>query len=906
MKYFNNLNPLAVAIALGIGLATGGLPAAHADAAPASVAQMQQDNVLRATLDNGLRVVILRNTLAPTVTTQITYHVGGFDTPKGFPGTAHALEHMMFRDSTGMSNEQLTEMSGKMGGDFNAFTTSDATQYYFVAPSQYLETLLHIEAIRMRSAKLTDKDWSLEKGAIEQEVSRDISDPETLAFQQAQGVLFAGTGYAEDALGTRPSFDKTTGATLRSVYDRWYGPNNATLVIAGDVDPQDALAKVKKLFGPIDKIALPAAHAPVKLESFKPQTISRSTPKATGSVMYLYRTPGYQSKDGAALQVLQDVLSNARSKLSDLAAQGKVLSADAQAAPFSQAGIFAIEAGFAKGGDKDRAAAELNRVIEELLKNGVSPELVEAAKRNESAQYEFSKNNPTGLASSWSHALVWQGLNSPQEALDQILAVTPQDVDRVARKYLTPDQRITVVLTPSADGKRPPDSHGFGGTETFASNATLDAPLPSWASEALAKLELPHWTLDPVKMKLSNGITLIVQPESVSKTVTVMGHVDHDDNLQEPNGQEGVGKLLGSLFDYGTTSLDRNAFHAALDEAAATESAGPDFSVAVPSANFGRGMQLLADNELHPALLDKAFKVQQETLARTLAGELQSPNYKMFRALHEGLLPAGDPALRQAVPATVDKLTLADAKDYYAKTYRPDMTTIVVVGNVTPEQAKTEVEKYFGAWQASGPRPDVIPKPVSLNPAGYTVVPNAYASQDTVFMGQMLDLNLHDSNRYALELGNEILGSNGFASRLMLDIRVRHGYAYGASSQISFDRSRSILYVYYGSDAEKVKPVDQLILKNLDEMRNTPMSAGELTNARQALIRLIPLEVSSVDGIARSLLTWSYKGEPLDQPMVAAKSYLQLTAQQVQNAFKTYVKPANLMQVVTGPAPKQH
>jgi zinc protease len=270
------------------------------------------------------------------------------------------------------------------------------------------------------------------------------------------------------------------------------------------------------------------------------------------------------------------------------------------------------------------------------------------------------------------------------------------------------------------------------------------------------------------------------------------------------------------------------------------------------------------------------------------------------------LLPAGDPALRQAVPATVDKLTLADAKDYYAKTYRPDMTTIVVVGNVTPEQAKTEVEKYFGAWQASGPRPDVIPKPVSLNPAGYTVVPNAYASQDTVFMGQMLDLNLHDSNRYALELGNEILGSNGFASRLMLDIRVRHGYAYGASSQISFDRSRSILYVYYGSDAEKVKPVDQLILKNLDEMRNTPMSAGELTNARQALIRLIPLEVSSVDGIARSLLTWSYKGEPLDQPMVAAKSYLQLTAQQVQNAFKTYVKPANLMQVVTGPAPKQH
>ncbi len=905
MKQHGKLAPLALGILLGIGFSAGGMPAASAAAAPATTAPQASGHVIRATLANGLRVVIVRDPLAPMVTTQITYLAGSYETPKGFPGTAHALEHMMFRNSKGMTGAQLNEMTGKMGAENNAFTTNDATQYFFVAPAQYLGMLLRIEAIRMRGAQLTDKDWDLEKGAIEQEVSRDISDPGYLAFQQVERTLYAGTGYAEDALGSRPTFDKTNGKVLQGFYNKWYLPNDAILVIAGDVDPQATLAKVKALFGPIARGKVPE-RAPVELEPFKPQTIAKTTPDATGTVQYMFRTPGQRSKDYAAMQVLMDVLNNSRSTLSDLAAQGKVLSADAGMQPFVHGGIGYVEVGFPKGGDSKQAQGHLDGVIQHLLKNGVPADLVEAAKRQEKAQYEFSKNSPMQLAESWSQALAWQGLDSPREALDQILAVTPQDVDRVARQYLKPDQRMTVVLTPNPNGKRPPNSNGFGGTESFASNDKLDAPLPEWAAKRLKQLQMPHWTLDPVRMQLDNGITLIVQPTHVSKTVTLYGRVDSNEDLQAPKGQEGVGRLLGSLFDYGTTTLDRAAFHKALDAIAATESGGSSFSLAVPSVNFDKGMQLLAENELHPALPAKAFGVQQETLARTLAGELQSPRYKMFRALDKGLLPAGDPGLRQATPKTVDALSLADVKDYFAKVYRPDMTTMVIVGDVTAAQAKSEVEKYFGAWKATGPKPDVVPKPVPANPAGYTVVPNAYASQDQVFMGQMLDLNIHNPDRYALELGNEVLGGNGFASRLMVDIRVKHGYAYGAGSFMNFDRSRSILYVYYGSDAAKVKPVDTLVLQNLDEMRDSPVKADELLNAKQAQIRSIPLGVSSVNSIARSLLGWSINGEPLDEPMVAAKNYLNLTATQVQDAFRKYVKPANLVQVVQGPTPKQH
>lgn len=898
----NKINQIALAILLGCGLAVGSVAPVSAEAPMAAAAQ---GNVLRSTLDNGLRVVIVRDTLAPMVTTQITYMAGSYETPAGFPGTAHALEHMMFRDSKGLSGSQLNEMTGKMGAENNAFTTNDATQFFFVAPAQYVDLLLKIEATRMRGAQLTDKDWALEKGAIEQEVSRDISDPGYLAFMEAERALYAGTGYAEDALGSRPTFDKTTGKVLQGFYDSWYVPNNALLVIAGDVDPEQTLSRIKELFGPIARHDTPA-RTPVKLSAFKPSTIAKTTPQGTGSVQFMYRMPGMQSKDYAASQVLMDVLGNARSSLSELAAQGKVLSSDAGVQPFSHGGIGVIEVGFPKGGDSAQAQKHLDDVIAGLLKSGASPELVAAAKRSELAQAEFKKNSAVQLASSWSQALAWQGLDSPDEAEQRIRDVTAADVDRVAREYLKPDARVTVVLTPDPNGKRPPNSQGFGGSEKFGSDDKLDVPLPAWASTTLAKLDMPHWTLNPVSMKLDNGITLIVQPTFVSKTITVAGHIDHDAKLQEPVGKDGIGRLLASLFDYGTTTLDRSAFHKALDDIAATESAGDGFGLAVPTAGFDRGMQLLADNELHPALPESAFTVQQQTLSRTLAGELQSPQYKMFRALGRGLLPAGDPGLREATPQTVDKLTLADARAYFAQTYRPDLTTIVVVGDVTPDQAKSTVEKYFGDWKASGPKPDVIPKPVPLNPASYAVVPNSYASQDQVLMGQMLDVNLANPDRYALALANNVLGGNGFASRLMVDIRVKHGFAYTASSGLNIDRSRSMFYVYYGSDPDKVAPADALVLQNIESLQNTPIKAAELDNARQFEIRSIPLGVSSVNGIARSLLSWSWHGEPLDQPMVAAKYYIDLTAQQVQDACGKYLKPKNLVQVVQGPDPKKH
>jgi len=175
-------------------------------------------SILRATLPNGLRVIIVRNTLAPVVATSVNYLTGSVETPPGFPGTAHAQEHMMFRGSPGLSTEQLADIGSVMGGNFNANTRESLTQYLFTVPAEDLDVALHVEAVRMQAVLDSAADWQQERGAIEQEVAQDLSNPSYILISKIRSAMFAGTPYAYDALGTRPSFQKTTAGMLKNLH----------------------------------------------------------------------------------------------------------------------------------------------------------------------------------------------------------------------------------------------------------------------------------------------------------------------------------------------------------------------------------------------------------------------------------------------------------------------------------------------------------------------------------------------------------------------------------------------------------------------------------------------------------------------------------------------------------------
>ena len=283
-------------------------------AEPAGLSVSVPGGVLRATLPNGLRVVVIPDRLAPVVTTEMNYLAGSNDAPEGFPGTAHALEHMMFRGSEGLDRDQLAEIGALLGGVYNADTTETVTQYTYTVPADDLSVALRIEALRMHGLTLSQADWEQERGAIDQEVSRDLSSPVYNYLTQAQAILFHGTPYQHDALGTRPSFEKTDAALIRRFYETWYAPNNAILVIAGDVQPDDALARAKAAFGDVPSRPVPA-HAAFAVQPVKPETLTLDTNFPVGLVTIAYRMPGLKYDDFAAADILSDVLASERGAL---------------------------------------------------------------------------------------------------------------------------------------------------------------------------------------------------------------------------------------------------------------------------------------------------------------------------------------------------------------------------------------------------------------------------------------------------------------------------------------------------------------------------------------------------------------------------------------------------------------
>jgi len=884
----------------GLGLILLLLWAAVAFAATGEAARDQ--DVLRATLDNGLRVVVVRNSLAPVVTTMMNYLVGSNEAPQGFPGTAHAQEHMMFRGSPGLSANQLADITASMGGDFNADTQQMVTQYFFTVPAEYLDVALHIQAIRMRGVLDTEKLWSEERGAIEQEVARDMSNPEYVFYTKLLAAMFKGTAYSHDALGTRPSFQETTGAMLKKFHDAWYVPNNAILVIVGDVQPEKVLAEVKKMFSAIPSKELPA-RPEFNFEPVKPDTLNLTTDLPYGLAVISFRLPGTDSPDYPAAEILSDVLSSQRGKLYDLVPKGEALYAGFSLNQLPKASLGYALAAYPKGGDGKALIAKVKNILMEEVKNGVSTDLVQAAIRQEVAGAEFQKNSVSGLAMAWSDALAVQGLESPSEAVKALQKVTLAEVNSVAKKYLDPEHAIVAILTPQASGQ-PVSTKSFGGVESFAPKQTKGVKLPEWAQSALQRISVPPSTVNPVVDTLANGITLIVQKESISNTISVYGHIKNNPDLQVPKGQEGVGQVLDQLFDYGTTSLDRLAFQKALDDIAASENAGTDFSVQILADKFDRGVQLLADNQLNPALPEPAFKIIRRQVAASLAGELRSPDYLFGRAIDSALVPAKDPTLRQATPQSVSSLTLQDVKAYYQQVFRPDMTTIVVIGNVNPSEAKEVVAKYFSGWKATGPKPDVTLPPVPPNKLSNTVVPDASRVQDQVTLSETIGLTRSNPDYYALELGNHILGGGFYATRFYQDLRENTGLVYYVSSSFDVGKTRAFYTVNYGCDPPNVEKARAIVIRDLKAMQTTLPAPHELLQAKAMLLREIPLSESSLNSIAGGLIHRAANNLPLDEPTVAAHHYEKITAEQVKAAFSKWLRPDDLVQVIEGPNPQ--
>ena len=874
----------------------------------ASVSSVASPQVLSAqpsaatetTLSNGMRVILLPNALAPVATVVMEYGVGSDEDT--IPGIAHATEHMMFRGTSDISPTQFADVADRMGADYNAQTSNESTYYYFKIPSVYVGLALRLEADRMTGAAMRENDWESERKAIEQEVRAWQSRPGyAIGLKMAELLYGEKSPLAAPTVGTIEGFDAMHAADIASFYRAWYHPNNATLIVSGDIDAPQLLATVRQLFDGIPSVTLPKRPS-AAMPPLAATTLRDTFDFPVGIFGLLYRAPGATDPDyGASLVILQ-VLNNARGELADLTATGKLLVAFGMVGALPDSGSAFVVGAAPPGGSVDAAADLVSSALARYRTAGLPPDLIASAKLKLLSELAYKDASISGMAFAWADAAT-QRLASPYSVLESVAKLSAADVDRVFNSYYSPQHQIVALLQPTPL-KATPKVDASGAQENVRYTPSANEPLPDWAIVPLAtRPQVPQLSKKETVFRLANGLTVVTVPESVSPTIVVKGDVDTDPLYLEPPGREGVARLTDELIGWGTTGYDRKAYAAETDAIAARVTLGSTFGATVTSGHFDRAMQLLADGMLHPAFPSDGFAASKMKTLQLLSAAEEVPAAQAQIAQNDALYAPGDPRRRRATPESVAAISPADVRRWYALAFRPDLATISIVGDVNPRSARSIVARYFGRWKAFGKPPSfnhAIPSRKAPARQSITIKSRAL-TQSQVTLKEVLPMRRNDPDYVPLLLANTMLSGEGTGSLLFDELRIRDGYVYSVDSNFDVDQDGATFSISYASDPKDVDRAQAAAVAILRRLQSAPLDDAALQRAKALLAAQRVLPLDSYDGIASDMLTRTDDGETPAQTDAFWHQVLTLTPAQLQAAMRRKLRPDAFMRVVLEP-----
>ncbi len=411
--------------------------------------------VTNTVLDNGMEVVVIEDHRAPVVVHMVWYKIGGADEPLGKSGIAHFLEHLMFKATDDMESGEFSEVVAENGGSDNAFTSYDATAYFQRVASDRLGLMMSMEAERMTDLLLTEDHVATERDVILEERAQRVENrPGALLNEQMSAALFMNHPYGIPLIGWQHEMEGLTREDALSFYRDFYAPNNAVLVVAGDVEPDDVIALAKEHYGPIDANERLSPRArPLEPVPRAPRRVTLTDERVgTPYVMRNYIAPARRSEDqseAAALVFLSEILggSSATSVL------GQALEFDQKIAVSTWAGYSAdmldlsqFSLGVVPAQDVTLEAAEaaLDAEIARFFETGIDPEQFERIKTRIRANDIYAQDSARGLGNRYGRALTTGLTVADVEAWPDVLqSVTPEDVMTVARKVLQPTHSVT-------------------------------------------------------------------------------------------------------------------------------------------------------------------------------------------------------------------------------------------------------------------------------------------------------------------------------------------------------------------------------------------------------------------------------------------------------------------------------
>lgn len=866
-------------------------------------------------LPNGLKVLIKEVHAAPVVVVDMWYKVGSRNERPGLTGASHLLEHMTYKGTKAFGKDEMRALAKRNGAVDNGATFYDYTHYYTTIASDRLELPLRIEAGRMSSALIEQKELDAERVVVRSELEGRENSAGSLLYNEMMAVAFKAHPYHWPVIGWRSDVEQTTAAQLRDYYRTYYLPNNATLVIVGDVDTAMTMAMVRKHFGRIKRGPAPVQTVTPEPEQRGPRRVTVARQGSMAFMSIMWHVPSLTHADGPALMLLEQVLGTGRlSRLYQAVVEKEVgVGAWSSAMLQRDSGIFLVGGSAAQGKPVEPIEKVLLTEVERIKTDPPSKEELARALRQTEAALIFENDSVTQQADQLGEMETLTGDWRNLEALPaRLRAVTPDDISRVARTYLTVNNSTTGIFQPTAKAGK--ENAASAGQVSAMPAGYRDAPaaaterIPAGMRRPDGQPAVTNTKVTRERFVLDNGLVLIVQENHANPTVAVHATL-RAGKAYDPPGRKGLADFVVSLLDRGTTTRSATQIAEEMENAGAEINTATGWETAVLrgkalSQDSGLLLRNLADLVRHPAFPDdERRKLRSLTLA-SLAFERDMPKSSAYRNLYRALLPEGHPYRLPSFDEEeegVKAITREDLVAFHQAHFTPDAMILTVVGDVDANAVRAAVARDFGDWTAPKYVPLAFPA-VAPAPAAKIVTTIPDKSQVDIYLGTASTLTRKAPDYYAADVMNMILGGGGaLNSRLGDVVRDRNGLAYGIYSTFHASTQAGPWYAVLGVNPANTDKAVALVKDEMIRMRDQGVTAKEVADAVAYLTGSQAIAMETNAAIAATLENAEYFGLGLDFPEKENSYYYAVTREQVNAAAKAYLHPDNLVVSISGP-----
>jgi predicted Zn-dependent peptidase len=887
------------------------------------------------TLDNGLRVVVHTDRKAPVVAVSVWYGVGSKHEPKGKTGFAHLFEHLMFNGSENSPGDYFEPLQQVGATDFNGTTWLDRTNYFQTVPTGALERALFLESDRMGYllGAVTQEKLDNQRGVVQNEKRQGDNQPYGLVrYATFEGLFPKGHPYRHSTIGSMADLNGASLADVHQWFKDNYGPNNAVLVLAGDVDLATAKTLVEKYFGDIKRgPAIKPVNAPVPTLS-APKTEVMKDRVATTRIYRFWAVPGLNDKEAAALEAAAGVLGGLSSSRLDnaLVRDEKIaVSVSAFVQSFVHAGVFQVQADVKPGEEPAKVGARLDAIIAKFIAEGPTPdELNRAIVSSVSGQIGGLEavggfgGKAVTLAEG---ALYSNDAGFYKKQLAEAAALTPKSVQASAKKWLS---RPVFSLIVEPGERTETGAERGGGIVSSGPEAQLFAPQfyrdPNSADAVLQpqtavdRSKLPEiGALAPLQFpaieraKLSNGIEVYLTRRTAVPRFQV--NVTFDAGYAaDPKPALGTQSLMLSLLTEGTASRSSVEIAEQAERLGAGIGSGASLdrttvSLSGLSANLGASLDLLSDVVRNPKFdAAEVERLRAQKLA-AIASELNNPNAIAGRVLLPLLYgarhPYGIPPSGQGDPAAVAKVSRDDLIAFHQAWLRPEKAKILVAGNTTLAEVVPELERTFGTWTAPASAAGTksfgakIPAPKRR----IVLVDRPKSPQSVIAAGQVLDASGRN-DLVVLQAANEVFGAS-FLSRINMNLRETKGWSYGVRSGISEFLESAPFRITAPVQSDKTGASIQELLNDLNAFLGPKgVTAAELERTVNGNVRGLPGSFETSGAVMNGLFNIVQFGRPDNYYETLPAKYSAMTAADMDKAARSKIDPKKLLFVVVGDA----